>query len=74
MDFLSLLVMKYKLDIKPEPEFANETFEEKKERVLRYSHGLTITWVTQVMTVLLAVLIFYDDSPPRVPLTFTKRS
>lgn len=43
MDFLSLLVMKYKLDIKPEPEFANETFEVKKERVLRYSHGLTIT-------------------------------
>lgn len=43
MVFLSMLVMKYKLDIKPEPEFVNETFEERRERVLKYYHGLTIT-------------------------------
>lgn len=43
MVFLSMLVMKYKLDIKSEPEFAHETFEEKKERILEYTNGLTIT-------------------------------
>ena len=38
-----MLVMKYTIKIKPEPEFACESFEEKKERILKYYHGLTIT-------------------------------
>lgn len=41
--FLSMLVMKYKVSIKPEPEFACESFEEKKKRIFKYYHGLTIT-------------------------------
>lgn len=41
--FISILVMKYKVDIKPEPEFANESFKEKEARILKYYHGLTIT-------------------------------
>ncbi|KAK7683816.1 hypothetical protein QCA50_013192 [Cerrena zonata] len=43
MVFLSMLVMKYKLTIKPEPEFACETFGEKRDRILKYKQGLTIT-------------------------------
>ncbi|RDB24803.1 hypothetical protein Hypma_007792 [Hypsizygus marmoreus] len=40
---LTMLVSRYKIEIKEEPEFARETFEQKKSRVLNARAGLTVT-------------------------------
>ena len=42
---LSILVSQYKITVKEEPQFAAETFEERKTRVLAARVGLTTTWV-----------------------------
>lgn len=39
---LTLMVSHYKLSIKEEPQFAGETFEQRKERVLKWKSGITI--------------------------------
>lgn len=41
-----MLVSKFKIEVKDEPEFAAETFEEKKARILRGRQGLTLTYVS----------------------------
>lgn len=38
-----MLVSRYKIEVKEEPEFAGETFEERKERILKAKGGLTLT-------------------------------
>ncbi|GJE92931.1 cytochrome P450 [Phanerochaete sordida] len=40
---LTMLVSRYKIEVKEEPEFASETFEERKERILAARGGLTLT-------------------------------
>ena len=40
---LTMLISKYKIEIKEEPQFAAETFEERKARVLKCRGGLTLT-------------------------------
>ncbi|KAA1472086.1 cytochrome P450 [Dentipellis sp. KUC8613] len=40
---LTMLIARYKVEVKEEPEFANETFEERKARVLASRPGLTQT-------------------------------
>jgi len=40
---LSMLVSRYKITIKEEPQFAGETFEERKLRILSVRAGLTLT-------------------------------
>lgn len=40
---IAMLVKKYKITVKEEPEFAGETFEQKKARVLMAKNGLTLT-------------------------------
>ncbi|CAL1699322.1 unnamed protein product [Somion occarium] len=40
---LSMIIMRYKLTIKPEPEFEHETFEQRKARILKVTQGITIT-------------------------------
>ena len=42
---LTMLVSRYKIEVKEEPEFSGETFEERKERVLRFKRGVTTTYV-----------------------------
>ncbi len=42
---LTMLVSKFKIEIKDEPEFSAETFEEKKTRILRGRQGITLTFV-----------------------------
>ena len=42
---LAMLVSQYKITIKEEPQFAGETFEEKKSRILSARQGLTLTYV-----------------------------
>lgn len=39
---LTLLVSQYKIDIKDEPQFASETFEQKKARVLKSNVRFTV--------------------------------
>jgi len=40
---LTMLVSQYKITIKDEPQFAGETFEERKSRILSARGGLTLT-------------------------------
>jgi len=41
--FLTMLVSRYKIEVKEEPQFAAETFDEKKARVLALNPGITMT-------------------------------
>ena len=42
---LSIFVSQFKMTVKEEPQFAAETFEQRKARILSVSLGLTTTWV-----------------------------
>ena len=42
---LSILVSQFKVTIKEEPQFAAETFEQRKARILSLRFSLTLTWV-----------------------------
>jgi hypothetical protein len=37
-----MMVSRYKIEVKEEPQFAAETFEEKKARILATKSGLTL--------------------------------
>jgi len=38
---MTMMVSKYKIEIKEEPEFAGETFEERYARITAFKEGLT---------------------------------
>lgn len=40
---LTILISKYKITVKEEPQFAGETFEQKKARLLKSRAGITLT-------------------------------
>ena len=40
---MTMLVSRYKIEVKEEPQFAGETLEQKRERILQVKNGLTIT-------------------------------
>ncbi|KAJ4475587.1 cytochrome P450 [Lentinula aciculospora] len=40
---LTMMISRYKIEVKEEPQFASETFEERKARVLASKPGLTMT-------------------------------
>ena len=40
---MTMMVSKYKIEIKEEPEFAGETFEERYARITAFKDGLTTT-------------------------------
>jgi hypothetical protein len=42
---LAMLISQYKIAIKDEPQFAGETFEERKSRILSVHAVLTLTYV-----------------------------
>ena len=42
---LTMLVSRYRVELKDEPEFAHETFEQKKARLTECKQGLTMTCV-----------------------------
>ena len=54
---LTMLVSQYKITIKEEPQFAGETFDERKSRVLSARAGLTLTYVFGIAPSLMEVLI-----------------
>jgi len=47
---LAMLVSQYKIAIEEEPQFAGETFEERKSRILSVHAGLTLTPVSVPLT------------------------
>jgi hypothetical protein len=38
---MTMLVSRYKIEVKEEPEFAGETFEERYARITSFDQGLT---------------------------------
>jgi hypothetical protein len=40
---VTMLVSRYKIEVKEEPEFAGETFEERYARITTFKQGLTTT-------------------------------
>lgn len=40
---LAMLVSRYKIEVKEEAQFSGETFEQRKERILKARPGLTLT-------------------------------
>ncbi len=40
---INMLVSRYKIEVKEEPEFAGETFEERYARVTNFDQGITTT-------------------------------
>ena len=40
---MTMLVSKYKIEVKEEPEFAGETFDERYARITAFRQSLTIT-------------------------------
>lgn len=76
---LAMFVSQYKITIKEEPQFASETFEERKSRILSASLGLTLTYVFQQsfflsnISGLIKILDLFLLRPTRVPLTLTRR-
>jgi hypothetical protein len=40
---MTMLVSRYKIEVKEEPEFAGETFEERYARITAFDQGLTTT-------------------------------
>jgi len=42
---MTMLVSKYKIEVKEEPRFARETFEERYARLTAFDQGLTIMYV-----------------------------
>lgn len=42
---LTMIVSRYHVEVKEEPQFAQETFEQKKDRILKSKPGITMTYV-----------------------------
>ena len=40
---LTLLISRYKIEVKEEPQFAGESFEARKDRILAAKTGITLT-------------------------------
>jgi hypothetical protein len=38
---MTMLVSRYKIEVKEEPEFAGETFEERYDRITSFDQGIT---------------------------------
>ena len=39
---LTLLISRYRVEVRQEPRFAGETFEQRKARLLKSQHSLTV--------------------------------
>ena len=53
---LTTLVSQYKLSVKEEPQFAHETFEERKARITSARQGITIAYVPMLLFFLPRIL------------------
>jgi hypothetical protein len=46
---MTMLVSKYKIEIKQEPRFTGETFEERYARITASEHGITTMYVMSTL-------------------------
>ena len=67
---ITMMISKYRVEIKEEPEFIGETFEERFARITDSKVFLTTTYV---MILLLFAKAEFSFSPVRVPLVFKRR-
>ena len=51
-----MLISRYKIEVKDEPEFSGETFEERKERILRAKAAPILTYVSKFSTYMITIL------------------
>ena len=71
---ITLFIARYRIRVKEEPQFASETFDERKERLLRASPTLTLQYVAQARPMLgVRMFIHLHFSPIRAPLVFKRR-
>lgn len=68
-----MILQKYKITVKEDPAFVGETFEQKKDRVLKMTQGLTLTYVSSAAYLCLILTIDAPRRPVRTPLVFTRR-
>jgi len=59
---MAMLVSRYKIEIKEEPEFADETFEERYARITAFKQGLTTTQVTSHFPAAIPLIHFQSSS------------
>jgi len=71
---LTMLVSQYKITVKEEPQFAAETFEQRKSRLLDCVSIITLTYVLLFDRTFTAESDHGDYRPNRVPLVFTRRT
>jgi hypothetical protein len=45
---LTMLVSRYKIEVKEEPEFVGETFDERYARITAFDQGLTTMYVMSI--------------------------
>ena len=72
---LTLFTLRYKIEVKEDPRFANETFEQRKARLLKLDALLTATSVCYSLQSRHHSLTkrYGTLSPLNVQLTFTRR-
>ena len=51
-----MIISRYKIEVKDEPEFSGETFEERKERILRAKAAPILTYVSKFSTCMITIL------------------
>lgn len=64
-----MLIARYRVELKEEPQFAHETFEQRKERILRCKPGITLTYVLALLfsgalSLISIALNFQSDQDP----------
>jgi hypothetical protein len=68
---ITMMMLRYRVEVKEEPEFVSETFEQRFARVTASEQYLTNTYAMSLLSCLPQPEL--SLSPSRVPLVFKKR-
>ena len=68
---IAMMILKYRIEVKEEPEFIGETFEERFARITASKIYLTNTYANDLTSSL--GMPEFSCSPSRVPLVFRRR-
>ena len=61
MVVLAMMVKNYKISVKQEPQFANETVEQTRARIFELTYGVTQTYVFNLTSYITKHQLFYSD-------------
>lgn len=61
MVVLAMMVKNYKISVKQEPQFANETVEQTRARIFELTYGVTQTYVFNLTSCITKHQLFYSD-------------